>query len=230
VAVFDELRQGVDRIDFISDPATGELRIGSTSALMTGYIPAVIDRLTREPPRIVVHALQGSDAELMEQLRERKIDLVVGRTWIHADQGLSIDELFNERVLVVASVENPLSRRRAIKLAELIDEPWILLPDDHPAATLLADAFRKCGLALPRRIVVSESGPLRNGLLATGRFLTVAARSALYFTAKRLAIKALPVVLPTRPDPVGVMRLRNRTIPAVAQSFIDHARSVAKAI
>ena len=49
--IFDELRHGLKQVEYLSDPTTGELRIGSTSALMTGFIPAVIDRPTRANPR-----------------------------------------------------------------------------------------------------------------------------------------------------------------------------------
>ena len=103
-----------------------------------------------------------------------------------------------------------------------------MLPTDAPPGSLIPDAFRKDGLSMPRALVVSESGPLRNGLLATGRFLTVSARSALHFTAERLSDKALPINLKVDPQPVGIMRLRARTVSPVADLFISHAPEVAK--
>src|SRR5262245_4802953 len=51
-AVFDELRQGVKNIEFLSDPAEGELRIGAGLPAFAGVITATISRLRREHPRI----------------------------------------------------------------------------------------------------------------------------------------------------------------------------------
>jgi DNA-binding transcriptional LysR family regulator len=227
--VFDELRQGLKEVEHLSDPAKGELRIGSTSALMTGFVPAVIDRLTREYPRIVIHAIQATSSELYSVLRERKIDLAITRIGRSPrQQDVAEEALFDETLLIVAGKQNPWARRRKINLLELIDEPWIMLPIENPAASLVFDAFSKRGLPMPRRVVVSESGPLRSSLLATGRFLTVAARSALHFTAKRLSLTVLPVRFPIDSQPVALVSLRNRTVSPVAQLFVEFAREMAK--
>jgi DNA-binding transcriptional LysR family regulator len=45
VAVVDELRQGVKRMDFLSDPTTGEVRIGGNEAIIAGALPAVFERV-----------------------------------------------------------------------------------------------------------------------------------------------------------------------------------------
>src|ERR1700745_2114239 len=41
IAVFDELQQGVRDIEFLTDPTAGELRVGASIALATGFIVAV---------------------------------------------------------------------------------------------------------------------------------------------------------------------------------------------
>src|SRR6266849_6088109 len=51
VAVFDELRQAVKNIEFLADPAAGEVRIGANPALAAGFTSVVIDRLSRRYPR-----------------------------------------------------------------------------------------------------------------------------------------------------------------------------------
>src|SRR6266567_2259872 len=53
--VFDELREGVKDIAFLTDPAAGEVRIGSNPFLAASFVSAVIDRLSRRYPRIVFH-------------------------------------------------------------------------------------------------------------------------------------------------------------------------------
>src|SRR5262249_57002598 len=41
VVVFDELKQAVEQIRCLADPTSGELRIASTIAIASGFIPAV---------------------------------------------------------------------------------------------------------------------------------------------------------------------------------------------
>ena len=46
-AVFDDLRQGVKKIELLADPGAGEVRIGSTIYTGETFVTAVIDRLSR---------------------------------------------------------------------------------------------------------------------------------------------------------------------------------------
>ena len=39
VVAFDELKQGIEHVNFLANPTTGELRIGSTIAIATGFLP-----------------------------------------------------------------------------------------------------------------------------------------------------------------------------------------------
>src|SRR6516162_1234393 len=43
---FDELKQGVRDVECLSDPGTGELRIGTSPALSEGLVPSVIEKLS----------------------------------------------------------------------------------------------------------------------------------------------------------------------------------------
>src|ERR1044072_7942286 len=51
-AVFDDLRQGVREIEYLSDPTAGELHIGCTEPMAWGIVPEVIERLTQQYPRV----------------------------------------------------------------------------------------------------------------------------------------------------------------------------------
>jgi DNA-binding transcriptional LysR family regulator len=69
---------------------------------------------------------------------------------------------------------------------------------------------------------------MMNVLLSTGRFLTILPAALLHFSAKRLGLKILPVDLPYKPRPVGIVTLKNRTLSPVAQLFVQSARKIVK--
>jgi DNA-binding transcriptional LysR family regulator len=72
------------------------------------------------------------------------------------------------------------------------------------------------------------SGYLQNEFLATGRFLTVLPGFMLKIPGRFPALKALPVALPNKPLPIGIITLKDRTLTPIAQLFIDSVRAVAK--
>src|SRR5262244_3689272 len=55
VAVFDDLRRGIKNIEFLADPTAGEVRIGTGHLLAPTFVSSVVDRLSRQYPRMVFH-------------------------------------------------------------------------------------------------------------------------------------------------------------------------------
>src|ERR671924_1238673 len=80
LAVFDELRQGVKELEFLADPTAGELRIGSQESIAAGLLPAIIDRFSRQYPRVALHVAQSVFGTMLyRELRERSVDVLLGR-------------------------------------------------------------------------------------------------------------------------------------------------------
>jgi len=226
--VFDELRQGVKKIDFLADPTAGEVRIGSHPSLGASFVSAVIDRLSRRHRRIVFHVMTGRYEVLHRELSERKLDLLIARRHgSTADERLEFEFLFNESYVVAAGVQSAWVRRRKITLSDLVSEPWVLPYPESVSRSVVIEAFRASGLAEPRTTVFTDEAEMRTGLLATGHFLTALATSVLRFPVCS-EIKALPVELPAAPVPNGIVTLKSRTLSPVAQLFIETARDLAK--
>ena len=229
VAVFDDLRQVVKNIEFLTDPTAGEVRIGCTPILAASFVSAVVDRLSRRYPRIVFHLVTAYLEPLRRELSERNVDLLIVRRFgPTADERLDFEFLFDDSYVVAAGAQNQWVRRRRIELAELASEPWTLPPPKSVIGSIAIEAFRACGLDYPRTTVVTDSPAVRISLLATGRFVTIFPASVLRFPTIRSEIKVLPIKLQMAHVQNVIVTLKNRALSPVAQLFIDRAREVAK--
>ena len=229
VAVFDDLRQAAKNIEFLADPAAGEVRIGCTPLLAASLASTLIDRLSRRYPRIAFHVMTGYVEALHQELSQRNVDLLmVWRFGLVADERLDFEFLFDDLCVVAAGAQSPWARRRRIALAELANESWVLPPPGSWIGSVAREAFRASGLDYPRTTVITDSPQVRISLLATGRFVTIFPASAIRFPNPRPEIKALPVELPVARLANGIVTLKNRTLSPVAQLFIECAREVAK--
>lgn len=228
-AVFDELRQGVKEIEFLADPTIGELRIGAAEPVTAAIVSVVIERLSRKYPRLVFHVLPGETATLYRDLSERHVEFVITRTFEPlAYEQTDTEVLYNDTQVVVAGIKNRWLRARKVKLADLMEEPWALLPPDSLHGALLAEAFRSVGLDLPRATVFTFSHELRNNLVGAGRFLTVYPGFMMRSPARHPWLRALPIDLPATRRPISIVTLKNRTLSPMAELFMAHVREVAK--
>ena len=235
MTVFDELRQGVRDIEFLADPTTGELAIGySESVAGTGLLSTTLERFSEQYPRVVTRAENCGSAGLqVSGLRDRTYDLVLARMWMSRDpvvEGLNMEFLFDDPLVVVASIHSPWARRRKIDLAELFHEPWVLPAPKSTSHDRLVEAFGALGLGLPAASLVTSSIDLRAKLSARGRRITVVPKSVLRHGDEGYRLKALPVDLLSRPWPITIVTLKNRTLSPVVERFIECAHAVAKSV
>ncbi len=230
-AVFDDLRQGIRELEYLADPLGGELSIGCSEPLATGFVAAVVDRLSQQHPRAVVHIVSADPVVLLNrELRQRRIDLVLAPlTGLVLEHDVQVEVLFDDRHVVLASARSKWTRRRNVALAELIEEPWVLPRPDTPVGAYISAGFRAAGLEPPRARVLSFSIPLHEHLLATGRFLTTLPMSMLTFN-RHLPLKVLPVAFPVDARPIAVLTLKGRTLGPLAHQFAGRARNVAETL
>jgi len=230
-AVFDELQQGVQDVEFIADPTAGELRIGTTENMMGGLLPAIVSRISLRYPRISFRVSQGpSSLEQFRELREREADLVLGRLPQTIDgDDLDVQILFDDPFLIgTGKLNHRWAKRRRIDLSELMDELWVLPRPNRVVGKLVADIFRASGLSIPPKHVACSSMQMSNALLATGRYVGMYSGSYLRFSEMGQSIKVLPVTLRVQSSPVGIVTLKKRVLSPVTQLFIEFAREVAK--
>ena len=228
---FDELRQAVQHIEFLADPTAGEVRIGSSLGTAISFVSVVIDRLAKRYPRIHFDLLTGDATLTYRALAERKIDLLIARIFAPVDEEhMQAEVLYEGRDVVAAAAQNPWTRRRRVKLADLVNVPWVLPPTDSLQGTIVAEAFRVSGLEVPRAAVITATVPVRNALLAGGRFLTIEPDSDLQLPGTSPPLKRVAVNLPTTPRPIGIITLKHRTLGPTAQLFMDAARELARTL
>src|SRR5215471_3709685 len=93
-AAFDELREGIRDIEFIADPEAGELRIGCPESIAAGFLVAVLEKFTRDHPRVRFHVVPVHTPTVeFPELAERKIDLALARLANEPVRGRLTEEL-----------------------------------------------------------------------------------------------------------------------------------------
>jgi DNA-binding transcriptional LysR family regulator len=230
LVAFDELKQSIRNIEFLAEPAAGELRIGSPESMSATILPRMMQRFTERYPRVVLHMNDVPSPVYKDRgLHDRKHDLVLARlsnplAEPQAMDGVKVDHLFDDPLVVTAGKQNRLARRRKIGLAELINEPWILPPPYSWNYRVLAEVFHAQGLDMPKSNIVTYSVHIIGHFLAHGPFVTALPRS----WVEHNSFKVLPIELPVRPWPVAILTLKNRTLSPVVERFIECAREIVK--
>ncbi|WP_322032793.1 LysR family transcriptional regulator [Paraburkholderia sp. J76] len=157
--VEQELRHALEDIEGMRGHAEAQLNIGFTAVASSGPLPESIAAFRARFPGVDVNAYEMRPQQILEGLREGRLDLALIST--NSGPGTSAfqwEPLFSAGMVLAARPGHPLAR--TTRLRDLLDADWLTLdPLDDPGSPL-ASLMRLNRLDMPRRIVLSASNLL----------------------------------------------------------------------
>jgi DNA-binding transcriptional LysR family regulator len=205
------LEQAADAADLVGRVALGEqgtVRLGVVGSAMLDLLPELVRSLRARHPGVELEIREEIGAAQVQELRQRRLDL--GIMHVAADappDGLRALQLRAEPISVALPTDHRLAQRTVLRLAELRDEPVVLVRPEKEADTsaLYLGACAEAGFAArvgPQ--VTSLQAQL--GLVAAGLGWAFASRSVVEslhrsgvtFVALRGTSVRLPIALAWR--------------------------------
>ncbi len=223
----------------LREPDAAPLRIGVLPTAAAALLPGALRSFAARWPRLTVRIDTDRNAPLIERLRQRELDAVIGRL-AEPDRmaGLSFELLHAEPMLIVVRPGHPLAPRgtrsgkvsgkstSALALAAIGTHPLVL----PPAGTLIrqvADGFlRRHAIDPQAGVVETLDSALARALVLQNDNLWFTPRGAVTADLESGTLHRLSPDLP--PDePVGLMLRTEATTSATLKTFITAVRAEA---
>jgi LysR family hydrogen peroxide-inducible transcriptional activator len=122
-----ELDALVADVAAVRDEVAGSVRLGCIGTVGRWLVPLVLERITREHPKINVVVVDATTTSLVPALLADNLDLAIVNLPV-TDGELVSEGLFDEDRLVVAPVGHPLAERGRVSLADLGEHDLLLEP------------------------------------------------------------------------------------------------------
>src|SRR5258708_24565900 len=196
INVFDEMQQGLRSLEHLSDPNTGEVRLGCTDIILHSLVPPIARKFSGKYPGVQLDVkLTNPGEHQIQELRERKIDLLMTRATGQQDD-FHAEVLFDEPFVFVVGAHSELARKRRLTLTYIINGNSVLPPYDGAPGTLVSEVFRANGFAPPKPLVKTVAIQLTVSLIATGEFVGILPASVATLTPHQAALSVLPLKSP----------------------------------
>jgi DNA-binding transcriptional LysR family regulator len=230
INIFDEIQQGLRSLDALSDPNSGEVRLGCTDIILNSLGPSIVRKFAEQYPGVQLDVKLANPGEhQIQQLRDRKIDLLITRATGPQDD-FNSELLFEEPFVFVVGSNSKFARSRRTVLRDIVNCNWVLPPYDSAPGALVAAVFQANGISPPRPLVQTIAIQLTVSLIASGEFVGILPRSVAALNAHRSALKMLPLKLSGPRISAEIVFLKNRTHSPAVLAFIDCAKKVAKSL
>ncbi len=132
---------------------TGKINIGAAGATyFHPLIPAILREFRTAHPEVILVPEESNTSMLLARLRAGVIDLAFVRPPFADTDGLSLEPLVKEPVVIALPAEHPLARSKSAPLAALAHERLILFPRGiNPTVyDAILDAFARAGVSPER--------------------------------------------------------------------------------
>jgi len=126
VREYDEAHRAVREYD---DPHGGTVRLGFLSPLGTWLIPRLLAEFHATHPAVRFELRHDGVTRILSAVAEGELDLAIASE--PDDPHLRWEPLFDEELKLAVPATHRLAARRRVRIDELADERWVLLPDGY---------------------------------------------------------------------------------------------------
>jgi LysR family transcriptional regulator, hydrogen peroxide-inducible genes activator len=201
-------------IQEMSGAEIGTVSVGAIPTIAPYLLGPAIAGFARRHPSISISLAEEITPVLLEYLHNGRVDLVVLALPVRGDE-LICEELFREPLFAALPLGHKLAARRSLSLAEIRNDPFLLLKEGHCFRENMLSACRRSRVH-PR--VIFESGQFSTilSMVATGMGVSVVPAMAV---EKRAGCRFVRVSDERAVRSVGLVQLKHR-FPTRAQSAL----------
>lgn len=200
-----ELRKAGKRIEALRMQGTGELEVGIQAPSIDDAMARTLVRLKNRYPKSVIRLREASNSEMLQQLRDGKLDLVIARCRLDDESSeLRSLSLYDDETLVMASALSPVAPDCA-DWGILLAQPWCLPSASSSVRQGFLQALESMQWQPPQNVIESPTLSLTSCLIARHSCLTIASkRVAMQWQRAGIACP-VQVHLPIRISPLSVI-------------------------
>lgn len=142
-----ELAAITDDVASMRDVVTGHVRLGCIGTVGRWLVPLILQRMTRDHPKVSVVVVDATTSSLVPQLISDNLDLSIVNLPLNEPE-IVTQPLFEEDHLVLAPEGHPLAQRSSVPLTELGRHELLL----EPVGTSFRDALDSAAAAAGVRL------------------------------------------------------------------------------
>lgn len=129
-----QLQACAETVASMNTGATGMVRIAAIGAAVSGLLAMVLPSFNTAHPEVAIDVRPAAVDELLKLMEERSVDLLACREPAQLPNNLAFVPLVDDRYAVACRAGHPLTRRKAVPIAELGKATWLVPPPTGIAA------------------------------------------------------------------------------------------------
>ncbi|WP_374250132.1 pca operon transcription factor PcaQ [Xanthobacter sp.] len=230
-AAFVELNRGIDTLRHPQSGMVATLSVGALPTVAARIMPRAVQRARAAGLAGAIAIEAGPNGWLLEELKQGRLDLVVGRlAGPTVMMGLAFEHLYSEPIVFVARPHHPAQTGHPVALAEIIRHPLILPGTGSIIRPEIDRLFLLEGIRTPaERIETTDPSFSRAHVLASDA-VWVISQGVVASDLEDGTLVRLPLSTSISGGPVGLTTRAGHGPGPEVELFFNAVREVARAL
>ena len=221
--------EAIQALEQFKGNLSGHLTLGASTIPGTYVVPRFIGSFKTIHPAIQMTLRISDTAQIVRDILEGTLEAgLIGSKW--NDRRILMEELFSDEMILAVFAGHAWARRKHIRPAELIGEPFILRERGSGTRMVMERILEEHGFDSSRFFVVAEMGSteaVRQGIKARVG-VSILSRQAVEDDIKQGILAPVDIEGIRFFRPLYLVQRRNRRLSPLCAAFLDHLRAGVK--
>lgn len=230
-AAFAELGRGIETLRRTSGGIGGELAVGALPTVAARIMPLAVRRAKQEGLAATIAIEAGPNDWLLDQLKQGRLDLVVGRlAEPKVMMGLAFEHLYSEPIMFVARPGHPAATGHPVGLAEIARHPLILPGRGSIIRPEIDRLFLLEGVPRPTEAIETTDPTFSRAYVHSSDAVWIISQGVVAGDLDDGALVRLPLSATVSGGPVGLTTRAGHAPSPQAELFLRAVRAVARGL
>ncbi|MFC0470409.1 LysR family transcriptional regulator [Halalkalibacter kiskunsagensis] len=223
---FERMKQAMNVIDNARleveeylDPEQGTIRIAFPISMAAYTLPSAVVAFRERYPNAKFQLKQASYRKLIDGVVNGDFNMALIGPVPKQERKVVSNILFTEEIVALLPFNHPLANSTSLKLSQLQDEPFILLPDGYVLRDIIVNTCSDLGFK-PKVSFEGDDIDALKGLVSAGLGITLIPEITLVDNLPHSTVK-IPVIEPTVTRTVGVIIPSERQLLPTEKLFYE---------
>ena len=229
--ILAKVSNAAQELEDLTEGSSGRVVIGTLLAATPILVPAAIETVMTERPKVAIKVVEGTNDALMPALYSGEIDMIVGRLSAYRARSRLVQEtLFDERILAVVGKQHPLAGKPSVTFRQLRPFGWILPPSETTLRRQIDQYFVSQQQYAPPRAIESVSYLANRSLFQLQDLIGLMPEHVVAHDIDEGLLVELNWKVPFGHGPVGISYRGPDSLSPAGTEFLKALRSAAQAL
>jgi len=218
----EEAAVALEQINSLRGLGHGTLRIGAVGSVAVMTLPAVLERMLTQWPKLHVQITEAVEDVLEVALTSNTIDVAISGPIPESAQIMQVAEAnFSDRYSVISAANHPLQKRKGLTVRDVLNVPWVMPSVDAEPRRQFNALMVSLGVTPPQVVVETRSPSVIKAMVAQTSYLGWLPQPLFATEQQAGLIRPLPLKEMASQRRFFVYRRRRSVMPPPLSKFLE---------